>query len=140
VVGYSQFLTNAPPTFRENFATEWSHGKVIDLGGLPGSTDSIAQSINNAGDVVGVSTFANGTSVATEWSGGKIINLGGLPGFTFSQAESINDPGQVVGSSNGSTIPESSTWAMMLLGFAGLAFAGYRRTSAGHATVARSIC
>ena len=28
---------------------------------------------------------------------------------------------------SGSTIPEPSTWAMMLLGFAGLGFAGYRR-------------
>ena len=26
------------------------------------------------------------------------------------------------------TVPESSTWAMMLLGFAGLGFAGYRRS------------
>jgi hypothetical protein len=25
------------------------------------------------------------------------------------------------------TVPEPSTWAMMLLGFAGLGFAGYRR-------------
>jgi hypothetical protein len=25
-------------------------------------------------------------------------------------------------------VPEPSTWAMMLLGFAGLGFAGYRRT------------
>jgi hypothetical protein len=31
-------------------------------------------------------------------------------------------------------IPEPSTWAMMLLGFAGLGFAGYRRARAGHAT------
>jgi hypothetical protein len=29
------------------------------------------------------------------------------------------------------TIPESSTWAMMLLGFAGLAFAGYRKARNG---------
>ena len=30
--------------------------------------------------------------------------------------------------SAGTTVPESSTWAMMLLGFAGLGFVGYRRT------------
>ena len=29
-------------------------------------------------------------------------------------------------SSGASPVPEISTWAMMLLGFAGLAFAGYR--------------
>ena len=28
---------------------------------------------------------------------------------------------------SGSPVPEPSTWAMMLLGFAGLGFAGYRR-------------
>ena len=29
------------------------------------------------------------------------------------------------------TVPEPSTWAMMLVGFAGLGFAGYRRARAG---------
>jgi hypothetical protein len=33
-------------------------------------------------------------------------------------------------------VPELSTWAMMLLGLAGLGFAGYRRARAGHATPA----
>jgi Ice-binding-like/PEP-CTERM motif len=33
------------------------------------------------------------------------------------------------GSPSTPTIPEPSTWAMMLLGFAGLGFAGYRRTT-----------
>jgi hypothetical protein len=28
----------------------------------------------------------------------------------------------------GAAVPEPSTWAMMLLGFAGLGFVGYRRT------------
>ena len=32
-------------------------------------------------------------------------------------------------------IPEPATWAMMLVGFAGIGFAGYRRARAGHATV-----
>ena len=31
----------------------------------------------------------------------------------------------------GSAVPEPSTWAMMLLGFAGLGFAGYRRARSG---------
>jgi hypothetical protein len=35
-------------------------------------------------------------------------------------------------------VPESSTWAMMLMGFAGLGFAGYR-AKAGHATLARQV-
>ena len=31
------------------------------------------------------------------------------------------------------TVPEPSTWGMMLLGFAGLGFAGYRRARVGPA-------
>ena len=36
------------------------------------------------------------------------------------------------------TVPEPSTWAMMLVGFAGLGFAGYRRARVGRATLAPS--
>jgi hypothetical protein len=35
-----------------------------------------------------------------------------------------------------SAVPEPATWAMMLLGFAGLGFAGYRRARAGRSTLA----
>ena len=104
---------------------------MINLGGLPGSSFSEAESINT-GQVVGFSVVG-GVTYATEWSGGSVINLGGLPGATFSSAESINGFGQIVGESDGSTVvPETSTWAMMLSGFAGLGFAHYRRAKAGH--------
>jgi hypothetical protein len=59
-----------------------------------------------------------------------------LPGRPLS----INDEGQVVGYQIPPppiTIPEPSTWAMMLAGFAGLGLAGYRRAKAGHVTLAR---
>jgi hypothetical protein len=36
----------------------------------------------------------------------------------------------------GASVPEPSTWAMMLLGFAGLGYAGYRRARAGRAAIA----
>ena len=39
------------------YATEWSGGSVINLGGLPGSTASYATAINDAGQVVGYSFF-----------------------------------------------------------------------------------
>ncbi len=115
-------------------ATEWTGGTIINLGGLSGSTGSEALDINEAGQVVGYSDFLDGHTSATEWSGGlggSIINLGGLPGSTFSEATGINDAGQVAGFSfafNHSPVPEPSTWAMMLAGFAGLVFAGYRRS------------
>jgi hypothetical protein len=46
------------------------------------------------------------------------------------------NPGETFVSGSISAVPEPATWAMMLLGFAGLGFAGYRRTLKGTATVA----
>jgi probable HAF family extracellular repeat protein len=119
-------------------AASWSGGTVVSLGRQLGSTESFATGINDAGQVVGGSLFS-GSSRATEWSGGSIINLGGLPGAQFSEPTGMNNAGQAVGSSEfiPPAVPEPSTWAMMLLGFAGLAWAGYRRAKAGHATLAR---
>jgi uncharacterized membrane protein len=118
-----------------SYATEWSGGSIINLGGLPGSTNSIAKGINGAGQAVGVSLIGGGDQ-AVEWSGGSVISLGGFPN---SQALSINDAGKVVGVSvfTPSSVPESSAWSMMLVGFAGLALAGYRRAKAGRATLTR---
>jgi uncharacterized membrane protein len=85
-------------------------------------------------------SIVDGVEYATEWSGGSIINLGSPLGFTQSVAYGINDAGQVVGEELPipppipPATPETSTWAMMLLGFAGLAFAGYRRAKAGPVT------
>jgi hypothetical protein len=87
---------------------------------------------------------------ATLWSDGNAINLNdeltssGI-GWTLQGAQSINDFGQIVGYGinpegaldaflltpclwcGASAVPEPSTWAMMLIGFAGLGFAGFRR-------------
>ena len=110
------------------YATEWSDGNVINLD----FAGSLANGINNLGQVVGESNI-NGLGTATEWSDGSIISLGSLPGFTGSSAAAINDAGQAVGISEfpapPATAPEPSTWAMMLIGFAGLGLAGYRLRS-----------
>ena len=92
------------------YATEWSGGKVINLGGMPGSTSSVAEGINNAGQAVGVS-IVRGVDYATEWSGGKVINLGGLPGSTFSAAYGINNAGQAVGESIVGGVAYATEWS-----------------------------
>jgi probable HAF family extracellular repeat protein len=129
VAGASAFAAAGPE------ATEWSGGSVVNLGHLPGSIYSLAEAINNAGQVVGYS-LSPSISYATEWSGGGVINLGGLPGSTFNQTLTINDAGQSAGESSIPITPEPSSSAMLLLGFAGLGFVGYRRARAGRATLA----
>jgi uncharacterized membrane protein len=118
-------------------ATEWSGGSVINMEGLSGFTLSEAFGMNSAGEAVGYSRV-DLQEVATEWTGGlggSIINLKGLPGSLNNRAYGINDEGQVVGWSQDPFIPpplpvpEPSTWAMMLLGFAVLGYAGYRRSA-----------
>ena len=123
------------------YATEWRGDNVTNLGGLSGAIVSSPVSINNIGQAVGatypvlITVGPDDLAVnhATEWSGDSIINLGGLPGATYGAPSSINDLGQVAGTSEFPPpvpVPESSSWAMMLMGFAGLGFAGYRLRSA----------
>jgi probable HAF family extracellular repeat protein len=104
-----------------SYAAEWSGGLATDLGSPPDAAHSVAYGINDEGLIVGDSEFGS-TDRAVEWEDGSPIILGqdGL----ISVAQAINDNGVVVG---GET-PEPSTWAMMLVGFAGLGFAGYRST------------
>jgi probable HAF family extracellular repeat protein len=81
---------------------------MIDLGTLPGSTDSMAVAINDRGQAVGYSyvpTYKEEEPVtqrATLWQGGRTIHLGTLGG-TYSEAIAINDRGQVVGTSETAT-------------------------------------
>jgi probable HAF family extracellular repeat protein len=84
-------------------------GALVDLGGLPGGTDSNASFITENGLVSG--NALNGsidplTSVPAEnavlWKDGKIINLGTLGGYE-SGAGQVNSRGQVVGFSSNTT-------------------------------------
>jgi hypothetical protein len=63
---------------------------------------------------------ANGTDISEALGENSVINLGSIVG-------PINLTIDGVGVfAFGGAVPEPSTWAMMLLGFAGLGFAGYR--------------
>ncbi|HYE13991.1 MAG TPA: hypothetical protein VD968_06080 [Pyrinomonadaceae bacterium] len=86
-----------------NRAFLWSGGVMTDLGvlGLATFNNSEATSVNDAGQVVGVSSTATGANHAFLWSGGSMQDLGVLPGGgTISSAADINNAGQVVGFSN----------------------------------------
>src|SRR5262245_29671493 len=68
---------------------------VTDLGSLAGNY-SYATDLNQAGQVVGNATTADGFDHAFLWDHGTMIDLGALGG-TYSYAQGINDGGQVVG-------------------------------------------
>jgi probable HAF family extracellular repeat protein len=66
-----------------------------DIGTL-GGRDSRANAINNAGDVVGISTIVDVGMHAFLYRGGAMRDLGTLGGST-SEAHGLNDGGEVVG-------------------------------------------
>jgi probable HAF family extracellular repeat protein len=72
---------------------------ITDLGTLPGGDLSVAEDINNRGQVVGFGSTASGAAHAFLWDNGQMTDLGTLPGakFKFSLANGINARGQVVG-------------------------------------------
>jgi probable HAF family extracellular repeat protein len=56
IVGSSDRFYGSPsPTIGNGHATLWEHGMLIDLGDLPGAQYSVANAINERGQVVGIS-------------------------------------------------------------------------------------
>jgi probable HAF family extracellular repeat protein len=83
-----------------NHAFSWTaSGGMVDLGTLPGMTDSSAKAINDNGQVVGYSYTGSGGHAFSWIAGAGMVDLGTLPGGTDSYAVAINDNGQVVGNS-----------------------------------------
>jgi uncharacterized membrane protein len=106
---------------------------------MPGESITCASGINDAGAIVG--TVSNDDYV----TGSGFIDVGGVftaldvPGATITYPTVINDSGQIVGSyidANGNeqaflatpaSSPEPGTWAMILIGLAGVGIGRLRR-------------
>ena len=68
--------------------------------------------------------------LANEW-----VTISGLGSFTTAEFTSSKNSFEF---SLGSSVPEPATWAMMVLGFAGLGYAAFRRNSKAQVRSARS--
>jgi probable HAF family extracellular repeat protein len=82
----------------------WDNGMLAELGFLPGSNSTQANSINNLGQVVGSSGLLGNSSTnrAFVWQDGIMSSLGTPPALIctfchYTTANDINDQGQVVG-------------------------------------------
>jgi probable HAF family extracellular repeat protein len=100
VVGYAQIYD---PDLYIIHACLWIHDAIIDLGVLPGETNSAASDINDNGQVCGSSSHQQTTypfltvTVPCVWDDGDIIELKLLPGYARGAASGINNDGQVIG-------------------------------------------
>jgi hypothetical protein len=73
----------------------------------------------------GSAILVSGNTVSGAEGNGSIAFLGTYSSITFTTPQFENWYGFTVGETAGA-VPEPSTWAMMLIGFAGLGLAGYR--------------
>ncbi|MDB5425132.1 MAG: hypothetical protein JWQ29_2548 [Phenylobacterium sp.] len=128
------------------FASTWLGASVTLLADLAGGgVNSQAFGINETGAVVGFSQGAFGQR-ATLWNGGNVVDLNTLidpSDWVLSEAKDINNKGQIVGQAYNRvtgvqhgflltpiSVPEPSSWALMIGGF-GLTGAVLRRRQRG---------
>jgi hypothetical protein len=100
-----------------------------DVGGVIAPSSITIDGTTYAPTATPISAYAEELTISGLSLTGSAINIqpnaGSQPWIFVSEAQFF-----------GSGVPEPSTWAMMLLGFAGLGFAGYRRAKGGRTAVA----
>ncbi|MGZ6569400.1 MAG: DUF3466 family protein, partial [Solirubrobacteraceae bacterium] len=77
---------------------------IIDLGTLPGGTDSFATGVNDSGLIVGYGESSGVEHAFAYPSGGPMQDLGTFPGGTSSGANGVNDSGLIVGQGESSGV------------------------------------
>jgi hypothetical protein len=100
-------------------------GEFFTLGGNFNGNGYGTLSVNLVNPGFGISSFGligNFTYIAS-----SPVDPIGLPG-SVADSDPIWTPGGYIPPVGATAVPEASTWAMLLLGFAGLGYAGFRRS------------
>lgn len=104
-----QIVGNDNPAGRSSQAVTWTaDGSITALSLLPGATGGSATSINDHGQIVGISFASNGAREATLWSGATPSALTPPDGGTSTTAVAINNDGQVYGYSASVNVPAAT--------------------------------
>jgi probable HAF family extracellular repeat protein len=75
----------------------WQDGVLTYLGSFADPVSSMANAINDRGEIAGSLQASDGTARAVLWRDGAMVDLGQLPGSFYTAATGINNRGQVVG-------------------------------------------
>jgi hypothetical protein len=126
VIGWSDVLS---------FSISFPLGKTYDLAFVNSGNDTVYRYLgfNTASDTFVSATIAGFPEIMSD------IKLGDTEGFfvrgdtikivrDYSSLAETDVPYDNLQTTTSSSVPESSTWAMMLIGFAGLGFVGYRKS------------
>jgi hypothetical protein len=134
IVGFYQ------PTSATSFGFLDEGGTITPIDPF-GSTSTAALGVNDLGEIVGSYVDAGGVQHGYIDNGGVFTSFD-PSGSASTTINGVNDKGDIVGFYTnpttdtvdgfvGTPVPEPSTWAMMLAGFAGLGFLGYRKVRQG---------
>jgi uncharacterized membrane protein len=94
--------TQVTPGLQRTRGFVWTRGRTVEIDDLPGGNSvSVAEDINNAGQVAGESDSAEGTECIL-WERGNLMSIGDLPGGAVNcVAFAINRSGDIVGAGQG---------------------------------------
>jgi hypothetical protein len=134
IVGFYQLTADTSLGFVDE------HGTIHAIDPF-GSTFTQALGVNDSGEIVGFYVDSSGDQHGYIWNGSVFTSFD-PPGSASTTINGVNNLGDIVGFYTnpktdtvdgfvGTPVPEPSTWAMLLAGFAGLGFLGYRKALKG---------
>jgi hypothetical protein len=115
-------------TLTFDFEVDWVGAQIQAAAPGPFTAEVTVNGTSTYSETGSSNDAADGSAIFIGWSGGPITSIS----FRLSAAadfpyEFAIGPVYLGPESEESVVPETSTWAMLLVGFAGLGFAGYRR-------------